>query len=52
MLCADPFWEKRMQARTVYASLKILNYIVVLLMVIAIGYSALVSLEYWTGIAV
>lgn len=35
-----------------HASLKLVSYVIVLLMVVAVAYAAYIALTYWTGISV
>lgn len=42
----------RMLSTTVGTSLRVFSYIVLLLMVGAIGYAAFITLKYWSGISV
>lgn len=41
-----------MQAATLYKTLKTTSYVVLLLGVAAIGYAAIISITYWSGIGV
>ncbi len=35
-----------------YTTMKIVGYVVMLLMLVAIGYAAFIALKYWAGIGV
>lgn len=41
-----------MEGKGLYASLRILGYAILLLMVVAIVYSSFISVKYWSGIGV
>ncbi len=41
-----------MQAESLYKVLKAVGGVVLLLMVIAIGYAAIIGISYWSGIGV
>ncbi|MYN15056.1 hypothetical protein GSY71_18120 [Pusillimonas sp. TS35] len=44
--------EHAMQAESLYKVLKAVGGVVLLLMVIAIGYAAIIGISYWSGIGV
>jgi hypothetical protein len=44
--------ESRMNGAGFYTPIKIVGYLILLLMLIAIGYAAYITLKYWAGIGV
>ena len=44
--------ESRMTGAGFYTTIKIVGYVVMLLMLVAIGYAAFIALKYWAGIGV
>jgi hypothetical protein len=44
--------ESRMNGAGFYTPIKIVGYVILLLMLIAIGYAAYITLKYWAGIGV
>ncbi len=41
-----------MRSATIGTSLRYFSYVVLLLMAVAIGYAAFITLKYWSGISV
>lgn len=44
--------EHKMTGAGFYTTMKIVGYVVMALMLVAIGYSAFIALKYWAGIGV
>lgn len=44
--------QKNNQESSMHGPLKLLSYVVILLMLIAMVYSGYISIEYWSGIGV
>ena len=41
-----------MRSATIGTAFRVFSYVVLLLMVVAIGYAAFITLKYWSGIGV
>jgi hypothetical protein len=44
--------EETMRGTVIYSPLKLLGWVVILLMLVASGYAAYISIRYWSGIGV